>query len=502
MNPSKDSSGREYAYVIGIDFGTTFSGCCFGFIENETVDGYQDITAWPRQRFVAYPKTPTVSLYKNGSRDIAAWGDAAKGLADKPNFRDHLLEKFKLYLDEESAATMPPLPNGLMPVQVIADYLRSIHTYISETMDRGFAKNYDQSQYRYCLTVPATWTIQAKAVMREASILAGLLERTDPIDRLALISEPEAAALYCQKTCGLFQLTTGQRFMICDAGGGTVDLVVFEIENRVQDTPDYSLKEVTRGSGDTCGSVFLDKNMEALIRERFSHWEGVIRSRAMDAMLISFVEHIKSHFFEDDDDEYYINIPSSLGYPNSEDPDYGIHDGTIVFTFEEIRDKVFEPVVTRVLNLIQRQLDSSGSNSVDAIFMVGGFGMSTYLQHRVKETFVPRVRFVSSPPRPEMAVVRGAVYFGMNPHLVTQRVSRRTYGLDAKLPFNSLHDPQTHRIDVRGKSYCRDRFSVYVNKGDAIGVDESVTKDIITVYPNDFSIGKGSWKIVNGDSIG
>ncbi|ORX54019.1 hypothetical protein DM01DRAFT_1374173 [Hesseltinella vesiculosa] len=174
-------------------------------------------------------------------------------------------------------------------------------------------------------------------------------------------------------------------------------------------------------------------------------------------------------FFEDDDDEYYINISSSLGYPNSEDLDYGIHDGTIVFTFEEIRDKVFEPAVTRVLNLIQRQLDSSGSNSVDAIFMVGGFGMSTYLQHLI-------------------AVGRDAVYFGMNPHLVTQRVNRRTYGLDANLPFNSLHDPQTHRIDVRGKSYCRDRFSVYVNKGDAIGVDESVTKDIITVYPNDFSI--------------
>ncbi|ORX54017.1 hypothetical protein DM01DRAFT_1374171 [Hesseltinella vesiculosa] len=121
MNPSKDSSGREYAYVIGIDFATTFSGCCFGFIENETVDG-------------------CIKTSPPGH-------DNAKGLADKPNFRDHLLEKFKLYLDEESAATMPPLPNDLMPAPVIANYFRSIHTYICETMDRGFAKNYDQSQY-------------------------------------------------------------------------------------------------------------------------------------------------------------------------------------------------------------------------------------------------------------------------------------------------------------------------------------------------------------------
>ncbi|ORX62896.1 actin-like ATPase domain-containing protein [Hesseltinella vesiculosa] len=478
-----DSPGADYAYVVGIDFGTTFSGCCYGYTKESNLDDYQDITSWPRQRIVAYPKTPTVSLYKKDTRDIKSWGDAAKSQSDKPNMQDHYLEKFKLYLDEESAKTMTPLPNGLTPVQVIADYLRSIHAYICETMNRGFAQNYEQNQYRYCLTVPATWSDQAKAVMREASIQAGLVERNDPIERLTLISEPEAAALYCQKTCDQFKMTAGQRFMICDAGGGTVDLIVFEIEDNLQGSAHHSLREVTKGSGDTCGSVFLDRNMEQLIRDRFAHF-GRVKPRSMDSMLNSFIEHIKPHFFEEPDQEHYINIPFSLGYPNNEDPDYGIYDGAMSFTFEELRDKVFEPVIQKILGLIQHQLDSSAMKPVDAIFMVGGFGMSTYLQHRVRETFVPRVRFVSTPPRPEMAVVRGAVYFGMNPRLVTQRVSRRTYGLSSQMIFDPANDPPSHQINVNGSWYCRERFSVYVNKGTAVGVDECVTKKFVVTYPH------------------
>ncbi|KAI8066488.1 hypothetical protein BC940DRAFT_302289 [Gongronella butleri] len=480
MNPPTDTE-PDYAYVVGIDFGTTFSGCCYGYARDTNLDDFQDITTWPRQRIVAYPKTPTVSLYKKDSTELAAWGDVARNATDKPNLQDVYLERFKLYLDESSASTLPLLPKGLTAVQVIADYLRAMHAYICETMQRGFAQNYEQQQFRYCLTVPAQWSDQAKAMMREASLLAGIIQRNDPVDRLTLISEPEAAALYCQKTCDQFKMSTGQRFMICDAGGGTVDLIVFEIEDIVSGA-NRSLKEVTKGSGDTCGSTFLDRNMEKLIRERFAHF-GDVKQRCMDSMLNHFIERIKPQF-DDGDDEYFIPIPFSLGYPNNDDPDHHIFDGTMVFGFEELRDKVFEPVVVRVLDLIQKQLDASAQRPVDAIFMVGGFGKSLYLQRRVREMFVPRVTYVSSPPRPEMAVVRGAVYFGMNPRLVTQRVSRRTYGLSSQILFDPQFDPPTHQVFVNGNWYCRERFSVFVNKGQAIDIDHCVTKKYMVTYPH------------------
>ncbi|CAO3608977.1 unnamed protein product [Cunninghamella blakesleeana] len=470
----------DYAYVVGIDFGTTYSGCCYAFTK-DSFDDFQDITAWPKQRNAAYPKTPTVMLYKSDSQEVLAWGDGARHQAERPNLQDHLLERFKLYLDELTSPDLPDLPNGLIPIQVISDYLRLLHEYICEQMKRGFAQNYDKHQFRYCLTVPAMWSDKAKTVMREACILAGIINRGDPTDRLMLISEPEAAALYCQKTCDQFRLGHGQRFMICDAGGGTVDLIVFEIDDSGEKR---SLKEVTKGSGDSCGSTFLDKNMEQLIIERFQHF-GEVKRKALDQMMTTFIERVKPQFNDDDDDdEHFIPIPFSLGYPHQDNEENGIIDGTLVFSTKELKQKVFDPVVNKVIGLIADQLNGSTLKPVDAIFMVGGFGKSTYLHRCVERTFVPRVQFVGIPPRAEMAVVRGAVYFGLNPTLVSQRVLRRTYGLSSQIRFDDARDPRENRILVNNIWYCKQRFSVFANKGQEVGVNECVTKKYHVMYPH------------------
>lgn len=88
---------------------------------------------------------------------------------------------------------------------------------------------FSQQHIQYCLSVPAMWNDHAKALMRQAALQAGMISPLDPPHRLLLISEPEAAALYCEKKCDQFAIGHGQKFMICDAGGGTVDLIVFEV---------------------------------------------------------------------------------------------------------------------------------------------------------------------------------------------------------------------------------------------------------------------------------
>ena len=63
------------------------------------------------------------------------------------------------------------------------------------------------------------WSDKSKQAMRDAAILAGIINEDDHHDRLMLISEPEAAAIYCEKTCEQFDMADGDEFMICDAGG-------------------------------------------------------------------------------------------------------------------------------------------------------------------------------------------------------------------------------------------------------------------------------------------
>ncbi|KAF9580318.1 Heat shock 70 kDa protein 12A [Lunasporangiospora selenospora] len=216
------------------------------------------------------------------------------------------------------------------------------------------------------------WSDGAKNTMRRAAIGAGLIDEGDPPNRLILISEPEAAAMYCERMVERFSLKDGDRFMICDAGGGTVDLIVFE---------------------------------------------------------------------------------------------------------------VFEPVISDVLDLIQKQLHQS--QKCNAIFMVGGFGSSRYLEERVRQEFSHLVDLIAVPQRPELAVVRGAVYAGLNTKRVIMRVARRWYGVDANMPFEEGVDPESKKIISHdGHVRCKERFSVYVRPGQQIGVDDCVSKEYVTwSYP-------------------
>jgi molecular chaperone DnaK (HSP70) len=69
----------------------------------------------------------------------------------------------------------------------------------------------------YVITVPAIWKDSAKDLTRQAAVRAGI-----PENRLELITEPEAAALYCATYYEKVDLRAGDCFLICDAGGGTV----------------------------------------------------------------------------------------------------------------------------------------------------------------------------------------------------------------------------------------------------------------------------------------
>lgn len=70
--------------------------------------------------------------------------------------------------------------------------------------------------------------------MREAAIKAGLVANAHADDiawkeRLRIITEPEAAAVHCAHLTDLHHVKPSQNFMVCDAGGGTVDLAVYKV---------------------------------------------------------------------------------------------------------------------------------------------------------------------------------------------------------------------------------------------------------------------------------
>ena|SRR5271167_4155386 len=74
-----------------------------------------------------------------------------------------------------------------------------------------------------------------------------------------MTSEPEAAALYALKKIEPHNLLVGNNIVICDAGGGTVDLITYRIKKL---TPHLEVEESGVCSGGKCGSVFLNRVFE------------------------------------------------------------------------------------------------------------------------------------------------------------------------------------------------------------------------------------------------
>ncbi|KAI9032714.1 hypothetical protein CLU79DRAFT_807885 [Phycomyces nitens] len=467
---AQEFNPEDYSFVVGVDFGTTFSGCSFVFTGDETEE-IVDITDWPNHGS-QYSKVPTALLYQDNGHNIVGWGDDAINDPDQQENPDsYLLERFKLYLDK-SVENMPQLPFDLTALQVITDYLTEFHEYTQTVFEESFPDLYDASKCRYCLTVPIMWDDMAKAIMRRAAIEAGLVDPSDHTGRLLITSESEAAALYCEKSCPEFDLCHGDRWLLCDAGGGTIDLVVYEVD---ESSGERQLCEVTMGSGKSCGSTFLDANMKVLIKEKLGdlvELDGPI----MLQLINQFIETIKPQF--DNEEDIFMPLPISI-VEAIDDPDSypGIVDGQLVFTASELCEQVFEPVVLQVLELIEEQFEQS-SGDIKAMFLVGGFGQSNYLRQRIEETFDGRLEFIHVPPRGDLAVVRGAVAYGLNQKRVTKRILRRTYGIWSAMMFDPVLDsPDNHVVEADGMSVCNNRFFAFAKMGDTVGIDECVCSE-------------------------
>ena len=82
---------------------------------------------------------------------------------------------------------------------------------------------------------------------------------------LQVVSEPEAAAMYALDALDPHNIKIGDTFVLCDAGGGTVDLISFTV---LALKPKLKIVEASPGSGDVCGASFLDRIFQDFIQRK------------------------------------------------------------------------------------------------------------------------------------------------------------------------------------------------------------------------------------------
>lgn len=88
---------------------------------------------------------------------------------------------------------------------------------------------------------------------------------------LRIISEPEAAAVYALDVMDPHIIEIGDTFVLCDAGGGTVDLISYTVTAL---KPKLEINEATPGTGSLCGSSFLNRRFEKFLDDKLGRQSG------------------------------------------------------------------------------------------------------------------------------------------------------------------------------------------------------------------------------------
>ena len=123
--------------------------------------------------------------------------------------------------------------------------------------------------------MPAVWSDSAQAKTRACAEAAGMGKN------LQIISEPEAAAIYALHAMDPHSIQVGDTFVLCDAGGGTVDLISYTVTEL---KPILKVTEAAMGSGRLCGSTFLNRIFQKYLVDKLSlneEWDEEVVEDAM-----------------------------------------------------------------------------------------------------------------------------------------------------------------------------------------------------------------------------
>ncbi|UPK91428.1 hypothetical protein LCI18_002363 [Fusarium solani-melongenae] len=423
--------------IVSIDFGTTYSGVAWA--DTTRPDVQHVVTSWPAVgSSKSSPKVPTeLRKVANGWQ----WGFQIPESAKRSKY-------FKLKLDDTGQITK----DGESAQDLTKVYLSCLHAHFVTILEARLSPSVVRSTpMDFVVTVPAIWSPAAKQATERAAAMAGFCGH----QRIMLISEPEAAALYTLKTLSPATLQVGRKFVVCDAGGGTVDLISYQVAQ----VGKLEVNEVTEGTGGKCGSSMLNTRFRRHLKQ--THGEKYWTDERLIAALNEFESFKKT--FSPKGEPLTIKVESSLGLRRSR----------YTMSQEDMKTKIFEPIVKDIVCLIKEQIKMAG-DGVAAVIMVGGFGQSRYLKSRVREAISSKTE-VLQPESGWTAVVKGAAIHGLSRYTpaisrveVASRVARRSYGVCLLTKYDMMrHDPKEAFWSEKEQETVVTEMCWFIRKGES-----------------------------------
>ena len=142
--------------------------------------------------------------------------------------------------------------------------------------------------------------------------------------------------------------------------------------------------------------------------------------------------------------------------------------------------QLFTPVTQKIISHIWNVLNHQSLQDVTYLFLVGGFAESPILQSHIRNAFSPKLKVII-PQSPNLAILRGATLYGLDPTIISCRRARLTYGVGVLNRFIRGKHP-LHKLAIKdGIEWCADIFDKFVVCDQSIGLFESITRSYTPV---------------------
>ena len=155
-----------------------------------------------------------------------------------------------------------------------------------------------------------------------------------------------------------------------------------------------------------------------------------------------------------------------------------IRSGKLRILPEAIKDDIFLPVISNIINHLKKLFQHPNMNQVEIIFMVGGFGQCKALQEEVRNLFIGEEVRVLIPEEPSLCILKGAVKFGHQPQFISSRISRWTYALLVSRAFDPRKDSKDRKVSIPGCSPYVEFLTPIIVKGESVKLN-SVKEKVV-----------------------
>ncbi|ROJ78933.1 Heat shock 70 kDa protein 12A [Anabarilius grahami] len=553
LNDSEENEPTRHPYVVvvAIDFGTTSSGYAYAFTKEP--ECIHTMRRWEGgDPGVSNQKTPTTILL-TPDKKFHSFGYAARDFyhdLDPTESKQWLyLEKFKMKLHTTANLSIDTdlhAANGrkVKALDIFAYALAFFKEQALKELSDQAGADFDNADVRWVITVPAIWKMPAKQFMREAAYKAGLVSRDNP-DQLIIALEPEAASIYCRKLrlhqmvdlgsktalngysptenigVGMTQakehvrrnrqsrtflvenvvgelwseLTEGDRYVVVDCGGGTVDLTVHQIR-----LPEGHLKELYKASGGPYGSIGIDYEFEKLLCKIFGQdfidQFKIKRPAAWVDLMIAF-ESRKRAATPDRSNPLNINLPFSfIDYYKKfrgHSVEHALRKSNVDFVkwssqgmlrmSPDAMNALFKPTIDHIIQHLTELFERPEVTDIKFLFLVGGFAESPLLQQAVQNMLQGRSRIII-PHDVGLTILKGAVLFGLDPSIIKVRRSPLTYGVGVLNRFVEGKHPPEKMLVKDGTRWCTDVFDTFISADQSVALGETVKRSYTPAKPS------------------